>query len=80
MASTAIITITKMMKTLPEPAQDQAVEYLRDFIAEMQDETEWDALFKKTQKQLIAAARQAKEEIATDRATVFSRETCLFIC
>ena len=68
MASTAIITITKMMETLPESAQDQAVEYLRDFIAEMQDEIQWDALFKKTQKQLVAAARKAREEIAAGRA------------
>lgn len=64
MASTAIITLTKMMETLPEPAQEQAVEYLRGFIAEMQDETRWDALFEKTQTQLVAAARKAKKEIA----------------
>ena len=64
MASTAIITITKMMETLPEPAQEQAVEHLRDFIAEMQDEIQWDSLFEKTQKQLIMAARKARKEIA----------------
>jgi len=68
MASTAIITITKMMETLPEPAQEQAVEHLRNFIADMQDEIQWDALFKKTQKQLIAAAQKAREEIAAGRA------------
>ncbi len=61
MTSTAIITITKMIETLPESAQDQVVEHLRDFIAERQDENQWDALFKKTQNQLIAAARQARE-------------------
>jgi hypothetical protein len=64
MSSTAIVTITKMMETLPESAQEQAVEYLREFIAEMQDEAQWDALFKKTEKQLTAAARRAREEIA----------------
>lgn len=64
MASTAIITITKMMETLPEPAQEQAVEHLREFIAEMQDEIQWDSLFEKTQKQLIMAARKARKEIA----------------
>lgn len=64
MASTAIITITKMMETLPEPAQEQAVEHLREFIAEMQDEIQWDSLFEKTQKQLIMATRKARKEIA----------------
>lgn len=68
MSSTAIVTITKMMETLPESIQDQAVEYLRDFIAEMQDENQWDALFNKRQNQLAAAARRAKEEIAAGQA------------
>lgn len=68
MSSTAIATITKMMETLPESTQEQAVEHLREFIAEMQDETRWDALFKKTQKQLVAAAQRAREEIAVGRA------------
>lgn len=68
MSSTAIVTITKMMETLPEPVQEQAVEYLRGFVAEMQDEMEWEALFKKRQNQLIAAARRAREEIAAGKA------------
>ena len=68
MSSTAITTITKMMETLPESAQELAVEYLRNFIAEMQDEIEWDASFKKTEKQLIAAAQRAREEIAAGQA------------
>lgn len=68
MSSTAIVTITKMMETLPESTQEQAVEHLREFISEMQDEVRWDALFKKTQKQLVAAARKAREEIAAGRA------------
>ena len=68
MTSTAIITITKMIETLPESAQEQAVEHLRDFIADLQDDIQWDALFKKTQNQLVAAARQAREEIAAGQA------------
>jgi hypothetical protein len=68
MSSTAIVTMTKMMESLPESAQEQAVEHLRDFIAEMQDENQWDALFAKTQNQLVAAARKAKEEIAAGKA------------
>lgn len=68
MTSTAIVTATKMMEMLPEYAQNQAVEHLRDFIAEMQDEQQWDKLFKKTQNQLAAAAKLARKEIAAGRA------------
>ena len=68
MTSTAIVTITKMIETLPESAQEQAVEHLRDFIAELQDDMEWDALFKKTQNQLVTAAQRAREEIAAGQA------------
>jgi hypothetical protein len=68
MTSTAIVTITKMMEALPESVQEQAVEHLRDFIAEMQDESEWDTLFERTSDQLVAAARKAKEEIAAGKA------------
>ncbi len=64
MSSTAIATITKMMESLPEPAQEQVVEHLRDYLEDLQDELQWDILFKKTQPQLIAAARRAKEEMA----------------
>jgi uncharacterized iron-regulated protein len=68
MSSTAIVTMTRMMEMLPESAQDQAVEYLRDILAEMQDEIQWDILFKKTEYQLIAAAKKAKKEIAAGLA------------
>jgi hypothetical protein len=68
MASMAIVTITKMMETLPEPTQDQVVEHLREYLADLQDDMRWDTLFKKTQPQLIAAARRARQEIAQDLA------------
>ena len=68
MASNAITTITQMMETLPEPQQNQVVEHLREYIAELQDELRWEASFNKTQDQLIAAARRAKQEIAEGKA------------
>lgn len=68
MPSTAIATIIKMMESLPETAQDQVVEHLRDYLTEMQDELRWDDLFKKTQQQLIAAAKRARQEIAEGQA------------
>jgi hypothetical protein len=64
MSSTAIATVIKMMESLPEPAQDQVVEHLREYLEDLQDELQWDTLFKKTQPQLIAAARHAKKEIS----------------
>ena len=68
MASNAIATITRMMETLPEALQNQIVEHLREYIAELEDELRWEASFNKTQEQLVAAARQAKQEIAEGKA------------
>ncbi len=68
MSSEAIATIVKMMESLPESAQNQVVEHLRDYLAEMQDEAQWDSLFKKTQPRLIAMARQVKQDIAEGKA------------
>lgn len=63
MSSTAIATVTKMMESLPEPAQDQVAEHLREYLEDLQDELRWDALFKRTQSQLVTAARRARQEI-----------------
>ena len=68
MASNAIATITRMIETLPEALQNQIVEHLREYIAELEDELRWEASFNKTQEQLVAAARQAKQEIAEGKA------------
>ena len=68
MASTAIATVVKMMETLPEDAQDQVVEHLRDYLEEVKDNAKWDNMFKKKQSQLIAAARRARKEMAEGRA------------
>lgn len=46
MASNAITTITRMMETLPDVMQNQIVEHLREYIAEMQDELQWEVAFK----------------------------------
>ena len=68
MASNAITTITQMIETLPESLQDQVVEHLREYIAELQDELRWEASFNRTQDQLLAAARRAIQEIAEGKA------------
>lgn len=68
MVSNAITTITRMVETLPEALQDQIVEHLREYIAELEDELRWEASFNNTQDQLVAAARRAKQEIAEGKA------------
>jgi hypothetical protein len=68
MTSNAIATVTKMLESLPETVQDQVVEHLREYLADLQDKLEWDRLFQRTQPQLVAAARRAKQEIAQGHA------------
>jgi hypothetical protein len=68
MASTSIVTLVKMVETLPEEAQNQVVEYLRAYIADMNDDTKWDNLYQSTQDQLDAAARQVRKAIAEGQA------------
>jgi hypothetical protein len=68
MSSAVITTVVKMMETLPEPVQARVAEHLREYIEDLREELQWDATFKKTQPQLIAAARRAKQEIAAGQA------------
>jgi hypothetical protein len=68
MSSSAVATLIKMVESLPEPAQEQVVEHLREYLADMQDELKWDNLYKTTQNDLVSAARRAKKQIAEGRA------------
>lgn len=68
MSSTAIATVEKMLESLPEEMQERVVEHLREYILDLQDELQWDALFKGTQDKLAVAARRAREEIAAGKA------------
>jgi len=69
MSSTAGITVIKMLEVLPEAVQNRVVEHLSEYLADLQDELKWDKQFKRTQKQLVTAARRAKKEIAKGHAT-----------
>ena len=64
MSSEVISTVVKMLESLPEYAQNQAVDHLRDYLADVQDDLQWDDLFKRTQSNLVAKVRQAKQQIA----------------
>jgi len=64
------------MESFPETAQDQVVEHLREYLEDLRDELQWDTLFKKTQPQLIAAARRAKKQIAEGLAQPMDYDQC----
>jgi hypothetical protein len=68
MSSENIATVTKMLESLLETAQTQLIEHLREYIASLQNELEWDNLVNKTQHNLIKAAKQAKQEIAEGKS------------
>lgn len=68
MSSATIATVVKMLESLPENLQEKAAERLREYVEDLQDEAQWDRSFQKTQRQLVARARQAKKEIAEGQA------------
>jgi hypothetical protein len=43
MSSAAIFTVIKMLESLPETAQEQVVEHLREYVEDVRDELEWDS-------------------------------------
>ena len=57
-----------MVESLPSDAQEKSADYIRDYIAELDDEMHWDDSFKRTKTSLVAAARRAKQEIAQGRS------------
>ena len=63
MSATVITTVVKMMESLPDPVQDRVADHLHEYIEDLREELQWDTTFKKTQPQLVAAARRAKREI-----------------
>ena len=64
MSSATVATVTKMLETLPDHAQDRVAEHLREYIEDMRDELQWDEQFRGTQTDLTASARRAREQIA----------------
>jgi len=73
-SSTAIATLIKMIGSLPDPAQEQVVEHLREYLPDVQDEVRWDELIQKTQPNLVEAARTAKQERAAGQTAPLDSE------
>jgi len=69
MTSAASATVIKMMDSLPETLQEKVLEHLQDYIADVRDEARWNESFAKSQDNLVAAAKKAREEIARGLAT-----------
>lgn len=69
MLSTAVITIVKMLESLPVEVQERVAEHLREYVDDLQDEIRWNESFQRTQSKLVAAAQRAKQEIVEGQAT-----------
>lgn len=74
MSSAAIATLVKMVESLPDELQEKVVEHIRDYIADLEDEKRWDTSFQRTQGNLVAAARKARQEIATGQSVPMDYE------
>jgi hypothetical protein len=74
MSAAAIATIVKMVESLPDELQEKVVEHIRDYIADLEDEKRWDTSFQRTQGNLVAAARKAKQEIAAGQSVPMDYE------
>lgn len=68
MSTATIETVVKMLETLPAPAQERAVEHLREYIENLRDEAHWDAQFEKSSNKLSEMANRARKEIAEGKA------------
>lgn len=64
MDTLAATTMIKMLESVPDQLQEDVVEHMRDYIEDIRDEAKWKDSFSRTKDKLIAAARQARQEIA----------------
>ncbi|MEQ8462184.1 hypothetical protein [Coleofasciculus sp. E1-EBD-02] len=69
MSSPAIQDLVTLVESLPDTVQSKVIAHLREYIADLQDEQQWDTAFNRTQSALVAAARQAKQQRAAGQAT-----------
>jgi hypothetical protein len=70
----AIETAIKLLEAFPESTQENLVEELRRLAWETQDDATWDELFTVRSAGLKAAARKARQEIASGQASTLDVE------
>lgn len=66
--------MVKIVESLPDSQQEPLIEHLREYIADIQDELQWNQSFERTQSQLVAAAKLAKQQIAQCQAQAMDYE------
>lgn len=62
MSSTAGVTMIKIVESLPEATQNQVVEHLQEYLADLQGEIGWYSFSQKTQSQFMVAAHHNRQE------------------
>lgn len=62
MSTATIETVTRMLESLPDAAQAQAVEYLREYLDEVTEEMRWDESFARTSEKVGEAARELRQQ------------------
>ena len=68
MNTVATVTMMKMFESLPDQLQENVVEHMREYIEDIREEAKWKESFSRTEDKLVAAARQARQEIAEGKA------------
>jgi len=69
MSSNTIATAIQMLERLPDSMQEQAVQHLCEYVADLLDELEWQERYQSTEASLQDAARLARTQIAEGKAT-----------
>ena len=57
MTTPALVTVIRMMEELPEPVQNQVVNHLQEYLAELNEELKWDAAFRSTQPKTFCTGK-----------------------
>jgi len=61
-------TITKMIQSLPKSMQDRVLEEIKPIISEALDEAQWQMQYERKQDNLVAFAKEVKDEVAAGKA------------
>ena len=68
MVSPALTTILKTIENLPEERQNQLADHLREYLANLEDEEQWNEIFARTQDKLTYVTREAERQIAEGKS------------
>ena len=68
MVTPAVNTIIKMIEQLSETEQERVADFLREYLADLENEEKWNETFAKSQDKLIYAAYEACKQIAEGKS------------